>query len=106
MQKCLLLSLVILVSFIPTNTQAVPDTKTSHEYLQLFSNVYSWTAESGAVNYKVDLVDVATSNAINLETTNTYICLSGVPIATYHVTVKAEFADGSSYIIIEEVLDF
>ncbi len=68
------------------------------------ANQFSWDASPGAVNYLVTLVNTATKATINHETTNTFISLVGIPSGTYKVTVKADMGNGSTSIIVEDVV--
>ncbi len=100
-----LILFIFTVSFLPSNTNAASGLYISSSSDHFFSNVYSWSAEPGAVNYTVDLVQTENGQCTNLETSATQICLLGMPVATYNVTVRAELTNGNSFIIIEEVLD-
>ncbi|MFT5167521.1 MAG: hypothetical protein ACI8P3_002759 [Saprospiraceae bacterium] len=68
-------------------------------------NSFSWDAAPGAVGYLVTLENTATHQTYNHETKETSISLVGTPPGTYNITVRAEFADGSSSIIIEDLVD-
>ena len=65
---------------------------------------YSWTAEPGAVTYVVDMVNTSTQESFNWETTQTSITAFSLPNGTYDLTVTAKFADSSSSIIIDDLI--
>ena len=71
------------------------------------SNVtYSWPPAPRAVSYIIDLKSKATGQEYSYETTDTSITFPpGLPTGSYELTVRAKYADGSTGIIIEDVVD-
>jgi len=67
-------------------------------------NTFSWTPAPGAVNYDVTITNLATQQSSFQQTTETSISLTGLPSGKYKIVVKANFADGSSSIVIEDVV--
>ena len=65
---------------------------------------YSWTAESGAVSYVIKIVNTSTQESFDWETAQTSIAAFGIPSGTYDLTVTAKFADSSSSIIIDDLI--
>lgn len=97
----------IILGFSFSNATSLTQLYSSTENVLLVTpNQYSWAPASGAINYKVTIVDTNTSETTELETTDTSISLLGLPVGNYSIKVVAEMNDGSSSIIIEDVLDF
>ena len=68
------------------------------------ANQYSWNAAPDAVSYLVEIVNTTTNERTNVETTDTFISLTALPIGAYDIIVKAKFADGSYTIIVEDMI--
>ncbi len=66
---------------------------------------YSWPADPKAVSYIIDLKNKATGQEYSFETTETSITFTGLPLGSYELTVSAKYADGSTGIIIEDLID-
>ena len=66
---------------------------------------YSWNAVFGAIRYTVDMEHTVTGQQFHYETTTTAISFGFIPQGMYTLVVKARFANGSSYIIIEDLVD-
>lgn len=78
---------------------------TSKNDLMAATNQYSWAPASGAVSYTVTIKNIATQESTNIETTETSISILGLPLGNYSIIVTAELTDGSTSIIIEDVLE-
>lgn len=67
-------------------------------------NVYSWSAAPNAVNYDVTITNQSTQQSSFQQTTQTEISLDGLPSGSYNIVVKANYANGTSGIIIEDII--
>ncbi len=73
-------------------------------YSLMANGTFSWTAAPGAVNYDVTITNLSTQHSSFQQTTQTSIPLTGLPTGRYKIVVKANFADGSSSIVIEDII--
>jgi len=106
-KKSMIIICVLFLGIIsPTLKAEVTEcTKIENNFSTNISGFYSWNAAFGAVSYTVDLEHVATGQKFQYETTGTSISLGNLPSGIYTVVVKAEFVDGSTSIIIEDLID-
>ncbi len=98
---CMLFSGLTVSSF--ANVQ-VRNVVIEQNLLMNTSGSYSWNAVFGALSYTVDLENVVTNQKFHYETSGTSVSLGGIPSGTYVIVVRAKFANGSSIIIIEEII--
>ena len=70
---------------------------------EMFSQ-YSWNPAFGAVSYDVELKHTLTQEQTNIETTDTFVSLAGLPVGTYTIKVTAKLANQSSSIIVEDLI--
>lgn len=72
---------------------------------ETFFSQFSWNPAFGAVSYGIELRNTSTQEQTNLETTETFINLAGLPSGTYTIKVTAKFADQSTSIITEDLIE-
>ncbi len=87
------------------NVTTFNDLNLEESYGQFFDVFnYSWTAESGAVTYTLNLVNTATQESFTWETAVTSVSSFSVPNGVYEVTVEAKFSNNNSFIIVEDMI--
>ena len=103
----LLAGLLAISSIMAANNNvATANAKISSVSFKNFDDVftYSWTAEPGAVSYVVEMVNTSTQESFDWDTALTSVTSYSIPSGTYHITVTAKFADNSSGIIIDDLI--
>ena len=78
----------------------------SNEINEAFFSQYSWNAAFGAISYEVELTHISTQQQNNVETSDTFVSTTGLPLGMYTVKVTAKFANQSTSIIVEEMVEF
>lgn len=66
---------------------------------------YSWSSASGATSYVVQAVNTNTQVCYCWETSITSVSAFGIPSGTYSLTVKANFSNNTSSIIIHDIVE-
>lgn len=66
---------------------------------------YSWSGQSGAISYTLEIEQTQTQEQFSWETSATSVSAFNIPSGTYTVKVTAKYADNSTSIIIEDLIE-